>query len=82
MLQFYRRLEDSGQEITEEFLWGRLEPLLHYLPPEQVAKVGDRHCSIGNEITLNNGSGYWASIAKGCQDAQPDAVPKWWQPMS
>jgi hypothetical protein len=38
--QFYRRLENAGEEITEDFLWGRLEPLLHYLPPDQVAKVG------------------------------------------
>jgi hypothetical protein len=37
--QFYRRLEDAGEEITEEFLWGRLQPLLHYLPEDQVAKV-------------------------------------------
>jgi hypothetical protein len=39
LLQFYRRLEDAGEEITEEFLWGRLQPLLHYLPEDQVAKV-------------------------------------------
>ena len=39
LLQFYRRLEDAGEEITEEFLWGRLQPLLHYLPDDQVAKV-------------------------------------------
>jgi hypothetical protein len=38
-LQFYRRLEDAGEEITEEYLWGRLQPLLHYLPDDQVAKV-------------------------------------------
>ncbi len=38
-VQFYRRLELSGEEITEDLLWARLEPLLHYLPPEQLAKV-------------------------------------------
>lgn len=32
-------MHNFGTEISEDFLWARLEPLLGYLPAEQRAKV-------------------------------------------
>lgn len=36
-LQVYKEL--PSDQITEEFLWGRLRPLLDYLSPEDIEKV-------------------------------------------
>lgn len=32
-------MHNGGEDISEDFLWARLEPLLDYLPAEQRAKV-------------------------------------------
>lgn len=53
-MQFYNRLEEAGGEITEEFLWYRLAPLLGYLDlaeKQQVRLWSKRY--LGSRVSIH-----------------------------